>query len=348
MAAAGGRCGLPGQFAVVEAEDVEAEPNVLVALLAVRALGGRSAPTTHEVIKALKGPIKHAVEQGLLKEDVLTELVPVAGKKKPKAVKTKVVGLTDSGEGLLRDSGDPEALAATQARLVSSEVEALRRGLEADRSALRQEVRAALAGQDKDKGQDKLHAEVAKLAKALDGLAEKVNALHEKLPKGGSGAEALLAKIDEGFANLGAKLDRALQGLSKSPVPAHHTAPAAQRGSTATPPAASTVATARVEAAPKPPDAVPLQAVLRQAYDELKAHYREFQEGMVELPRLFHEARRSRPGLSVEDFQRELLALEAKHVVDLHIRNEVRDAPEADKAIRRNDKLYYFVYWPQS
>ena len=68
----------------------------------------------------------------------------------------------------------------------------------------------------------------------------------------------------------------------------------------------------------------------------------------MELPRLFHEARRSRPGLSVEEFQRELLALEAKRVVDLHIRNEVRDAPEADKAIRRNDKLYYFVYWPQS
>jgi hypothetical protein len=327
---------------------VQTEPNVLVALLAVRAIGGRSAPATHDVIKALKGPIKHAVEKGLLKEDVLTELVPVEGKKKPKAVKTKVVGLTESGESLLRASGDPEALAVTQARLVSSEVEALRRVLEADRSALRQQVQAALAGQTRDKGQDKLHAEVAKLTTALDGLAEKVKALQEKLPRGGGGAEALLARIDEGFANLGAKFDRALQGLPRSPVPAHPAGAAAQRTSTAAPPPGSTAATTRAEAAPKPPDSVPLQAVLRRAYDELKAHYREYQEGMVELPRLFHEARRSRPGLSVEEFQRELLALEAKRVVDLHIRNEVRDAPEADKAIRRNDKLYYFVYWPQS
>jgi hypothetical protein len=326
---------------------VEAEPNVLVALLAVRALGGRSALATHEVIKALKGPIKHAVDKGLLKEHVLTEQVPVEGKKKPKAVKTKVVGLTESGESLLRASGNPEALAATQARLVSSEVEALRRGLEADRAALQQEVQAALAGQAKDKGQDKLHAEVAKLAQALDGLAEKVKALQEKLPKGSSGAEALLARIDAGFANLGARLDRALQGLPKSAVTAQPAGAAAQRASTATPPAAG-AATTRVEAAQQSPESVPLQAVLRRAYDELKAHFREYQEGMVELPRLFHEARRGRPGLSVEEFQRELLALEARRVVDLHIRNEVRDAPEADKAIRRNDKLYYFVYWPHS
>jgi hypothetical protein len=88
--------------------------------------------------------------------------------------------------------------------------------------------------------------------------------------------------------------------------------------------------------------------VLHRAYEELKAHYREFQEGMVDLPRLYHEARRARPDLSVEEFRREILALESHRALDLHIRNEVRDAPEPEKAIRRNDKLYYFVYWPRS
>jgi hypothetical protein len=69
---------------------------------------------------------------------------------------------------------------------------------------------------------------------------------------------------------------------------------------------------------------------------------------MVDLPRLYHEARRARPDLTVADFHRELQALEGKRVLELHIRNEVHDAPEPDKGIRRNDKLYYFVYWPRS
>jgi hypothetical protein len=314
---------------------VETEPNVLVALLAVCTLGGRSAPASHGVIKGLKAPIKHALEKGLLHEDTLTEQVPVEGKKKPKTVKTKVVALTEAGERTLRDSGDPAVIAATQARIVAAEVEALRRGLDADRAALRREVQATLASQGKDKGQDKFHAEVSKLAKALEGLTEKVRQLQEKQPRGSGGAEAVLAKIDEGFAALGAKLDRALHSLPRTVA----TAPAPPPSSPAPRPEPTTS---------RPAESQPLAAVLRKAYEELKAHYREYQEGMVELPRLYHEARRSRAGLSVEEFQRELLALEAKRVLDLHIRNEVRDAPEPDKAIRRNDKLYYFVYWRQS
>lgn len=328
---------------------METEPNVLVALLAIRTLGGRAAPASHEVVKALKAPIKQAVEKGLLKEDTLTQQVPVEGKKKPKTVKTKVVGLTEAGERMLHAAGDPEALAATQARMVAAEVDALRRGLDADRTALRQEVQAVLAGPGKDKGPDKFQAEVGKLAQALEGLTEKVRQLQERQPKGGTGAEALMAKIDEGFASLGAKLERALQGLPRPTVPAHSPTPTPPHPSTPTPPAGSAAPTARPEtSAPKPPDTQSLQAVLHKAYGELKAHYREYQEGMVELPRLYHEARRTRPGLTVEEFQRELLALESKRVLDLHIRNEVRDAPEAEKAIRRNEKLYYFVYWPQS
>jgi hypothetical protein len=321
---------------------VENEPTVLVALLAIRTLGGRSAPTNHAVVKALKAPIKHAIEKGLLKEDTLTEQVPVEGKKKPKTVKTKVVGLTEEGERALRAAGDPDALAATHGRMMATEVEALRRGLDADRAALKQEVLASLASHGKDKGADKFHNDVAKIVKALDKLSVDVRELQEKQPKGDGGADDLMAKIDAGFASLGGKLERALQGMPRPTTSAH-------QPTAATPsPSTHTHQTPVSPPTPKPADTVPLQTVLRKAYDELKAHYREYQEGMVELPRLYHEAKRARPGLSVEEFQRELLALESKRVLDLHIRNEVRDAPEADKAIRRNDKLYYFVYWPQS
>jgi hypothetical protein len=66
---------------------------------------------------------------------------------------------------------------------------------------------------------------------------------------------------------------------------------------------------------------------------------------MVELPRLYHEAKRARPELTVDQFHRELLDLESQRSLDLHIRNEVRDAPEPDKGIWRNDKLYYYVFW---
>lgn len=324
------------------------EPNVLVALLAVRALGGRSVPASHEVVKALKKTIQQAVANGLLKEDTLTEQVPVEGKKKPKTVKTKVVALTEEGERVLRASASAEALAATQARAVAAEVEALRRGLDADRDALKQQVQAALGGKGKDKGDKDYAKQLGELAKKVGELSARLEKLEGTQPKGGS-AEALAAKIDEGFAALLSRLDRALQGLPKPA--AHHPAPAAHHAS---PP---------IHLAPKPapppthpapaqqqPPAAPdtLQGILRKAYDELKAHYREYQEGMVELPRLYHEARQARPDLTVADFHRELLALEGQRLLDLHIRNEVRDAPEPEKAIRRNDKLYYFVYWPRS
>jgi len=329
---------------------VETEANVLVALLAIRTLGGRSAPISHPVVKALKGPIKEATDRGLLHEETRIEQVPVEGKK-PKRVTTKLLGLTPAGEGLLRESAHPEALAATHGRIVAAELESLRRTLDADRDALKQQVQAALSakGKDKeaasfDKDMGKLSKEVEKLAKSLATVTEQVRQLEARQPQGGGGPGALMAKIDEGFAALRAKLDQALDGLPKPtaatshppPPPTPHPAPAP------TPPAPPPPA----PAAPIAPET--LQTVLHKAYEELRSHYREYQEGMVDLPRLYHEAKRSRSDLSVADFHKEVLALEGKRILDLHIRNEVRDAPEPDKAIHRNNKLYYFVYWPRS
>jgi hypothetical protein len=360
MGGVGGPCGAARTHPCSSRrENVATEPHLLVALLTVRTLGGQSAPANHEVVKGLKKVIQQAVEKGLLEEKTVTEEVAVEGKTKPKKVKTKVVALTEQGERTLRESADPQALAATQGGALAAAVEALRRGLDADREALRQQVRAALAGPGKDKEAEKaskeagkLGKDVEKIARAVEALTEKVRLLEEKQPRPRQGAESLTAKIEEGFAALRAKLDQALHGLPKPTAPApagHHAAPASHHAAPAAhPPAAPKVAPPPEQPPPKPAEPESLPRVLQHAYDELKAHHREYQEGMVELPRLYHEARRARPELTVADFQREILALEGKRVIDLHIRNEVQGAPEPEKAIKRNDKLYYFVYWSRA
>jgi hypothetical protein len=351
---------LPNSIIFAEAGSVEIEANVLVALLAVRALGGRSAPADHEVIKALKKPIGQAVEKGLLKEETLTERGPAEAKKKPKTVKTKVVVLTEAGERALQTAASPEVLAATRTKALQAQLEKLRQDIDADRESLKAQLRTALAPKPADGGEKKLHAEAEKLSKAAEKLSEAlgkvvqqvakvsgdvaknseaVTALAAKMRSGGSAPPSagdapasLAAQVEAGFASLRARLDQALLELPKPAArlpapPVHH------------PPASA-------EPAAKPPEPDLLQPVLRKAYETLCC-FREFQEGMVELPRLYHEAKRARPALSVEEFQREILALESKRVADLHVRNEVRDAPEPEKAIRRNDKLYYYIYWPR-
>jgi hypothetical protein len=177
---------------------------------------------------------------------------------------------------------------------------------------------------------EKASKDIAKNSEAVASLAARVRAAGPAHSAGDEPA-SLVEKIEAGFASLRARLDQALHGLPKSLA-----TPAALPGSS---PAATQTATA-----PKPES---LAAVLRKAYETLCC-FREFQEGMVELPRLYHEAKRALPALSVEEFQREVLALESARRADLHIRNEVRDAPEPEKAIRRNDKLYYYIYWPRS
>ena len=169
---------------------METEPNLLMALLAVRALGGQSVPATNEVVKALKKPVKEAVEKGLLKEDIHTEQVPVEGKKKPKTVKTKVIVLTEEGERVLRSSANPEALAVTQAGVVRSQVEALQRSLDADRDALKVQVQAMLKAKGKDEGAAQHEKEVGRLGKEVEKVAKLVaGAGRESAAPGGGPAE---------------------------------------------------------------------------------------------------------------------------------------------------------------
>jgi hypothetical protein len=94
---------------------------------------------------------------------------------------------------------------------------------------------------------------------------------------------------------------------------------------------------------PAPPEPPTLATALRQAYVNLCRS--RFPEGMVDLPSLFHEAKRERAGLTVEEFRKEIEALESTRSLDLHLPPDPRNVPEADKGIRRGNKLYYTIYW---
>jgi hypothetical protein len=87
-----------------------------------------------------------------------------------------------------------------------------------------------------------------------------------------------------------------------------------------------------------------IRTALRQAYDRLCC-FREFQNGLVELPRLYDETARAVPSLTLDNFRREVESLWEEKKAELHILNEVREATEPHKAIQRDNKLYYFMYW---
>ena len=104
--------------------------------------------------------------------------------------------------------------------------------------------------------------------------------------------------------------------------------------------------------APPPPvappvpgaDAPELGAALRAAYDHL-CKFVEFRDRLVELPRLYHEARKRLPALTVEAFHGELSRLSRAYLVELHVLNEVRTAEEPHLAILRDGRLYYYARW---
>ena len=308
---------------------MDTDPNLILALLAVRTLGGPSVPADADAIKALKKSVKEAVEKGWLKEDAVTETVPVEGKK-PKTKKTAVVALTDEGERVLSEAARPEALAAARAKGVAALIE----HLHADRAALKTQAAEALAAKGDDKPAEKAAAELAKLSKDLAALAGRIEKLEAVLSRP-AGPGAILAKFDEALAGLRARVEQALGGAPAAPAPAEPPAPAP-----AEPPSV---------AAPPPPPAAPptLTQALHGAYERLK-ETPEYKQKMVELPRLYQEARRDRPSLSVAEYHQALRELEETRAIDLHLHPDAGNAADADKAVHRNNKVYYYIYWSRS
>jgi hypothetical protein len=284
---------------------VEADPQVLLVLIALRLSGKRPVPAADEPFKMLKKVVQLAKDQGLLVE---SEVAATDKKGKPKKKTTRALDLTEKGAALLQSSASAEVQSAMAARQQA----ALREQLEADRATLRNDVVAALFAKSKAKSGDPAKA-VAGLAKVVKQVSEKLEKLESTLQS--RTEDALLAHIDQAFAALQQKL----AGAMAAPAPS---APAV------------------------PPPATPesLTSVLRRAYRTLR-QFAEFNDGLVPIPRLYHDARRSLPHLSVEALHRELQSLWERRELELKVLNEVRMATEPDKGITLGENLYYYVFW---
>jgi hypothetical protein len=283
---------------LTEDSKVEADPQVLLALIAVRLSGKRPVPAADEPFKMLKKAVQLGKEQGLIVESEV----------KPDKKKIRVLDLTEKGEALLQASASPEV----QATLAARQKAALVQTLEADRKSLREEVIAAVAAKSKGKAGDTTKV-VADLAKTVQQLADKLEKLEAALES--QSGDAVLAHIDQAFAALQQKLG----GTTTEPV---------SRSPVASPPA--------------PQES--LAEILRRSYRTLR-QFAEFNDGLVPIPRLYHEARRSLSHLSVEALHRELQVLADRRELELKVINEVRLASEPDKGITRGENLYYYVYW---
>lgn len=252
-----------------------------------------------------------AVGQGLL----TTEKVALPGKR----TKVEVGTLTDKGRAFIAEADSPKAV--LEALLPA--VQALARDRDGPDPAL---FRAVV---------EKAAADcIAAVRAAFDEMGRAVVAAVASARPGPSADAAGVLGV------LSAVLGRLGQEAKPAPAPAP-APPPTETAATPTAPATAPV--------PIPPtaDALPAEEFrrrLRDAYSELKL-YKEFRDGLVEIPRLYHEATKRIPGLGVERFHRELEALSQERKAELHKLNEVQSAKERHLAIERNDRLYYYILW---
>ena len=300
---------------------MDIDPQVFLCLLAVRQFGGRSVPAKQDLFtKGLKAPLKTAVDSGWLRS-VRAAVQTTDKNGKAKSTKVDMLELTPEGEETLRRAAQPDTLAAVAA----SQVAFLRERLEADCQGLRAEVLAALADKGKGKKPD-AGKEMTALAKTVADLGKRLEKIEAALQGGGS--EPILLRIDEAFARLQSRLQQALPAGTATPArPAEH--------ARAPQPTAPTSATGTI-----------VREALRRAYDDL-CQLIDFEDRLVPLPRLYHQAHHLMPGLTVAAFQHELQSLWDGRALELQVANDVRDLPEQDKALRRGDNLYYYVLWHQ-
>lgn len=87
-----------------------------------------------------------------------------------------------------------------------------------------------------------------------------------------------------------------------------------------------------------------IRAGLKTAYDDLCLDP-DFEDKLVEIRRLYHDAVRILPGLTVPQFHAELQHLQSHRTVELQALNEVQKAKEPELAIHHNDRLLYYVIW---
>lgn len=87
-----------------------------------------------------------------------------------------------------------------------------------------------------------------------------------------------------------------------------------------------------------------IRTTLKTAYDDLCLDP-DFEDKLVEIRRLYHDAARILPGLTVPQFHAELKHLQSERAVQLQPINEVQRAKEPELAIHQNDRVLYYVIW---
>ncbi len=277
----------------------------VICLLAIKQLGGQAVPAKQDLFA--KG-LKSSLKSAVDKGYVLSEKVAVSvtGKSgKPKLTKIDALTLSPSGESFLKASVSPETLANAR----QGEIKAIQLALHADREKLRADVVGSLESLS-DQGPVG-SKEISAMTKSIADLSKRLEKIELQLQRPTS--QDILRRIDDAFALLFTQVNRIGEiDPTENPTP-----------------------TPRVRS---------LREQIRESYQDLHGLL-EYQDGLVPLPRLFHQTQSQLPRLTIAAFHEELLKLWDERAVVLVELNEVGTAAEPEKAIRRGDSLYYFVLW---
>lgn len=308
------------------------EADELLILATIRLLGGQHLDPKNASLKPHAASIEDLKGRYFLEHKEVSEFVPgkpaKSGKPgKAKEKKTLVLALTSKGRAALE--GDPRSASIAAASFLSD----LKRQAAEDRAA----VLAAL-GKNETKSETVGNKEYSSLAKDLAALSAKIDALATRVAaldqpaSGGSSATG----VEEAFARYERRIETLSDWLKTSTAHAAAT-PGAHSPA---PPAAPEQPSPQGKGAPSLRDAI------RSAYQEL-CFFREFEDGVVELPRLYRKLQQTPPGPSAADFHAELKRLVSERKAELKILNEVHLAQEPQLGIR-DGALYYYIYWPEA
>jgi hypothetical protein len=293
---------------------VDTNPSLTALLLVARTLGDQNIIANHEAFKGFKKELAQAQEEGLLATGNAS--VPTVGKDgTTKMKKAKVLSVTEAGAAYLQHAASPEAQAAARVGEVAAE-------LEKDRAALREQVLASIKPTGKAKADPS--KEIKEIAKQVAKMSERLEKLEANLQS--DSPSGILDHIDAAFAKLSAKLTGSAASVA-------HAVPTAPKPQAAAPAPVPTQHAAKSVA-----------QILEETYREL-VEFKQYEDGIIDLPRLYHQAKEKHSSLTVAAFQSELQSLWSQRVLELKILNEVRKAAEPELGVRQNDSLYYYVFW---
>lgn len=148
-------------------------------------------------------------------------------------------------------------------------------------------------------------------------------------------AERWLKKTHERLVKEAAKAARGPSQPATKPVAAAP-APLAVPEPKAVAPSAGTTPTAR-----------PLRRSIESAYQKL-SHFKGMEDGIVELPRMYHSVKQEHPNLTPEQFHAELKSIAGENKGRLMIQNEAHLAKEPHLGIKTDRGFMNLFHWPDA